>query len=96
MKGFIVGMLMFGVGWGFTEFLAASLEEYQTVQHRPDDAWMPEQLWIKPALQLPDYGSRARAKAGPRDGPARLMAAGAGPQEAAVCDGGARPTGGAC
>jgi hypothetical protein len=33
---------MFGLGWLFTELIAASLQEVRTAHHRPDGTYEPE------------------------------------------------------
>jgi hypothetical protein len=51
-------MIMFGLGWGFTEFLASALQEYRTAAHRPDGAWTPEQTVAMPIPHYPRYLER--------------------------------------
>jgi len=61
VRGLIVGLIMFGMGWGLTEFLASSLQEYRTIPHRPDDGWVPEQV-AKAGVSLADFEVRRRLR----------------------------------
>jgi hypothetical protein len=96
MRALTVGLIMFAVGWGFTEFLAASLQEYQTIPHRPDARWVPEQAVRNAAWQLADYGARARPRAHERPLHRVVGSPPLAAENSATCGELALPAGGVC